>query len=150
MTTINFRPLKDADYPELKGMIFALYKEDRGVKPITAEKILKTVTELAKNPCKGEIMIFEKDKMTIGYSILIFYWSNEYGGNIVNIDEIYVKRECRRRGVATSFFDHISRKFNGRMVALQLEVSSSRTKVMNYYWKLGFRKMRNIQMVRTR
>jgi len=61
-------------------MISALYSEDRGGKPITDEKILQTVTELGRNPCKGEIVIFEKDNMTIGYSILIFYWSNEYGG----------------------------------------------------------------------
>jgi GNAT superfamily N-acetyltransferase len=146
-TAINFRPLRDTDYQELRGMIFAFYDEGRGVQPITDEKILKTVTELARNPCKGEIIIFEKDNMTIGYSILIFYWSNEYGGNILHIDEIYVKQEHRRRGVATSFFDHVFRAFKGKMVALQLEASPSS---IDYYRKLGFRKTRNIQMVCTR
>ena len=92
-------------------------------------------------------MIFEKDNMTIGYSILIFYWSNEYGGNVLHIDELYVKPEHRRHGAATSFFDHVSRAFKGKIVALQLEVTPSSMDVIDYYQKLGFRKMRNIQMI---
>lgn len=147
---MNFRPLRNDDYSELRGMISALHSEDRGGKPITDEKILRTVTELGRNPCKGEIVIFEEDNKTIGYSILIFYWSNEYGGDILHIDELYVKPEHRRRGAATSFLNHVSRAFKGKIVALQLEVAPSNLEVMDYYRKLGFGRMRNIQLICTR
>jgi ribosomal protein S18 acetylase RimI-like enzyme len=108
------------------------------------------VTELGRNPCKGEIVIFEKDNMTIGYSILIFYWSNEYGGDILHIDELYVKPEHRRHGVATGFFNHVSQAFKGKTVALQLEVNPSNVEVMDYYRRLGFGEMRNMQLIRAR
>jgi len=88
---MKFRAFKYADYSELKRMIHALYREDPGNEQITDEKISKTVKELRKNPSKGKIIIFEKRKVTIGYSILIFYWSDEYGGDILHIDELYVK-----------------------------------------------------------
>jgi ribosomal protein S18 acetylase RimI-like enzyme len=131
-------------------MVFALYKEDRGVNPITDEKISNTVTKLAKNPNKGVIMIFEENDVIIGYSILIPYWSNEYGGDIMHIDEIYVKGEHRRRGAATRFFDYVSREFKGKVVALQLEVSPSRSELIDFYRKRGFSKTKNTHLISVR
>jgi predicted GNAT family acetyltransferase len=147
---MNFRPLRHTDYSELKRMIHALYVEDPVNEKITDKKISKTVLELCKKPCKGKIIIFEKGKVTIGYSIIIFYWSNEYGGNILHIDELYVKPEHRELGAATCFFKHIARTYRGKVVALQLEVSPSNTGAMNYYQKLGFKKAKNVHLTRTR
>jgi ribosomal protein S18 acetylase RimI-like enzyme len=147
---LNFRPLRNTDYPELRRMIHALYYEDPVDKRISAKKVSRTVRELRRNPCKGEIIIFEKDNVAIGYSILIFYWSNEYGGDILNIDELYVKPEQRERGVATSFLKHISRTFKDKIVAVQLEVSPSNTRALDFYRKLGFKKTRNMHLRRTK
>jgi predicted GNAT family acetyltransferase len=147
---MNFRPLRHTDYSELKSMIHALYVEDPVNERITDEKISKTVIELRKKPCKGKIIIFEKDSVTIGYSILIFYWSNEYGGDVLHIDELYVKPEHRERGAATCFFKHIAQTYRDKIVAVQLEVSPSNTRARNYYRKLGFKKARNVHLTRTR
>lgn len=147
---MNFRAYKYSDFSELNSMIHALYREDPSNEPITDIKISKTVRELRKNPIKGRIVIFEKDGVTIGYSILIFYWSDEYGGDILHIDELYVKPEHRHCGVATSFFKHVSRIFRDRIVAVQLEVTPSNSKAMNYYRKLGFEESVNRHLIRKR
>jgi len=147
---MKFRPLRHTDYSELKRMIHALYVEDPVNEPITDKKISKTVIELRKKPCKGKIIIFEKDHATIGYSILIFYWSNEYGGDILHIDELYVKPEHRERGAATCFFKHIAHTYGEKIVAVQLEVSPSNTRAMNYYQKLGFKRTKNVYLTHTR
>jgi ribosomal protein S18 acetylase RimI-like enzyme len=129
-------------------MSHALYKEDASDEKITDRKISKTIRELRKNPCKGKIIIFEKYKVTIGYSILIPYWSNEYGGNILHIDELYVKPEHRQHGVASNFLQHIAQAFKDEIVGLQLEVTPTNTRAMAYYQKLGFRKTRNVHLIR--
>jgi len=147
---MNFRTYKYADFSELKSMIHALYSEDPGKESISDTKISKTVRELLKNPIKGRIIIFEKDKVVIGYSILIFYWSDEYGGDILHIDELYVKPEHRQRGTATSFLKHITQRFKDRIVAVQLEVTPSNSKAMKYYRKLGFEKTVNTHLIRKR
>ena len=144
---MNFRNFRHTDFIELKNMIHALYSEDPGNEPITDTKISKTVRKLCENPSKGRIIIFEKGRVTIGYAILIFYWSDEYGGDILHIDELYVKPAHRGRGVATRFFKHIPRTFKD-IVAFQLEVNSSNSKAKNYYRKLGFKKTRNTHMIR--
>jgi len=147
---INFRSFRQTDHLELKKMIHALYVEDPVDEAITDKKISKTIIELRKRPCKGKIIMFEKDSVTIGYSIVIFYWSNEYGGDILHIDELYVKPEHRELGAATSFFNHMARTYRNKIVAIQLEVSPSNSRAMNYYQKLGFKKTRNMHLTHTR
>jgi len=148
VTKLNFRPVKRADYSELRAMIHELYREDPSTKPISDKKISKTLTELRNRPERGQIIVLEDGKTLVGYSILIPYWSNEYGGNILHVDELYVKPDYRGRGVATSFLKQLARTEHDA-VALQLEVTPSNTRAMNYYHKLGFRKTKNSHLIRT-
>ena len=129
-------------------MIHELYREDPSTKQISDKKISKTFRKLRDKPDKGKIVIFEDEKELVGYAILIPYWSNEYGGNILHIDELYVKADYRDRGVATSFLKQLVRR-NHDAVALQLEVTPSNTRALNYYQKLGFRKTKNSHLIRT-
>ena len=145
---IEIRPLRKTDYSELRKMVHALYEEDPSTKPITDKKIWQTVSELRKNPNKGKIVVFAKENLIIGYSILIFYWSNEYGGEVLHIDELYVKPEHRGHGVSTKFFRSLLRSEHGA-VALQLEVTPSNKKALNYYKRLGFKKTKNLHLIRT-
>jgi ribosomal protein S18 acetylase RimI-like enzyme len=88
------------------------------------------------------------DPTVIGYSILIFYWSNEYGGDVLHIDELYVKPEHRGRGVATSFFKEILRTAKDKTVALELEVTPRNTRALRYYKRLGFKETTNLHLMR--
>lgn len=145
---ITFRSARQSDHSTLRNMICALYKEDRVDEQITDKKISATLKELGQNPCRGQIIVFEKGRLTIGYAILIFYWSNEYGGDVLHVDELYVKPEHRQRGVATSFFRYLSETFKRKARLVQLEVSPTNSKAMNYYRKLGFKQTRNAHLAR--
>ena len=148
MDSVKFRFFKQSDYSEFKKMCRALYREDPVDETITDRKISKTVRELQKNPIRDRIIIFEEGDVIVGYSILIFYWSNEFGGNVLHIDELYVKPGYRRRGVATKFLQYVSQEFKDEIVGLQLEVTPSNTKAMAYYRKLGFVRTRNVHLRR--
>ena len=146
MGSVKFRSFKQSDYSEFRGMCRALYREDPVDEKITDRKISRTVRELRKNPIRGRIIIFEEGDVIVGYSILIFYWSNEFGGNLLHIDELYVKPRYRRRGVGTKFLHYVSQEFKGEIVGLQLEVTPSNTHAMAYYRKLGFVETRNVHL----
>ena len=148
MVEVTFRPLMRSDYSDLRRMIHALHKEDPADKPVDDRKISRTLRQIRGNPAVGEVIIFENSGRIVGYSILIYYWSNEYGGRILNVDELYVNPEQRRLGVATSFFNHLSVAFKNRIVAVKLEVTPSNRKALTYYQKLGFKKTRNQHLIR--
>jgi len=128
-------------------MMHELTYEDPSTEKITYKKISLTFSKLSNNPNRGRIVVFEKAKTIIGYAILIPYWSNEYGGIILHVDELYVKPEHRGRGIATSFLKQILSSKQG-IVALQLEVTPTNTRAKNYYRKLGFRKSKNLHLIR--
>ncbi len=145
---ITFRSARHSDNAALRKMMYALYKEDWVGQSITGEKISATLNELDQSPNRGQVIVFEEAGEIIGYAILIFYWSNEYGGDVLHIDELYVMPDFRQRGVATSFFNHISETFKHKARLLQLEVSPTNTKAMSYYRKLGFKQTRNVHLAR--
>jgi len=141
--TISYRNFEIADTPAVSQLMFSLYNEDPGDKPMNSGKIKKTIAFLTENPERGSIVVFDKEGAVVGYAILINYWSNEFGGNIVIIDELYVKKGYRSRGTGSRFIEFLKNRESGRSVALQLEVSPENEKACRLYSRLGFKPHKN-------
>lgn len=137
--SICYRQYQITDKSELVEMMQGLYTEDFEGKPLTISKINKTIKELTEKREKGEILILEKNQIIIGYSILINYWSNEYGGNILVIDELYIKSVFRKKNVATDFIKFLIEKRFSNSIAIQLEIMPSNNKAKRLFEKAGFK-----------
>lgn len=142
-----FHNYRSEDYSEVRDMIFALYQEDPEGESINQKKVEKTINELFIHPEKGKIIVFENNTQIVGYAIIIFYWSNEYGGDIINIDELFVKPALRKQGIATQFFNHIFKVYREKVSVFCLEVTPSNKRVLSYYKKLGFKTTDNLHMI---
>lgn len=118
-------------------MIFALYQEDPYGESITEDKINRTIIKFAEKPDKGGLFLFLSDGQIAGYSILINYWSNEHGGNVGVIDEIYVQPQFRHKGIASAFLNFILSEL-AVIKMLQLEVTPTNKRALMYYKKQGF------------
>jgi ribosomal protein S18 acetylase RimI-like enzyme len=75
----------------------------------------------------------------LGYALLIPYWSNEFGGVLLFVDELFVLREVRNRGIGHSFFRFLTPDRPFDAVALGLEVSPHNAKARRLYESLGFK-----------
>ncbi len=144
---VNFKLYKDHDYEDLRKMILSLYSEDPEGEPMNEGKINITITEYQKNPQKINIYLIKEDDTNIGYAILVYVWSNEYGGNILTIDELYVAENYRGKGVATEFFAYVERIEN--IVALQLETTPSNRRTLEYYKRQGFLPSQNVHLIKS-
>jgi len=142
---VKFRPFTHNDSTELKEMIFCLYREDPDGGKVTEENISSTIRELTANPHNGSITIFEIEGEIAGYAILIFFWSNEYGGDILHIDEIYVKPSWRNKGIASDFI----KGYADKVKAIWLEVIPTNEKAMKFYKKLGFKETKNTWLIKS-
>ncbi len=138
----NFRLYESSDYAVLEAMILGLYNEMKG-EPMSVAKIANTVRKLTEEKNRGCIYIFESQENVIGYGILIYFWSNEFGGDILNIDELFVKKEHRRQGVAKDFFHFLSEEFQDKVVAFALETTKENQIAYQFYRNLGFQDYRN-------
>jgi ribosomal protein S18 acetylase RimI-like enzyme len=125
----------------------SLYRETSIKTPISDKNINKTFSKLLHNPEKGRILILEKEKQIVGYCLLVNFWSNEYGGTVVIIDEIYIKHEFRGKNIGTSLIKSLIKNKFMKAVVLQLEVKPSNIKVIKVYKKIGFKLSKNTHLI---
>jgi GNAT superfamily N-acetyltransferase len=140
---IRFRTYKKSDFSELHSMIIKLYDEDPGYVRINDYKIKNTVNELTKHKEKGKIIIFQSGKEIIGYSILLNYWSNEFGGNILIIDEVYILPNYRKKGYGKMFLKHLTGSNKKTSKGIQLEVGKKNRSAYQLYKDFGFDEINN-------
>lgn len=136
------------DFGLLCKMILWLYTEDPEGEEVTVDKIRLTVNEAMLRPDKLSIFMLENEKEVIGYSILTFFWSNEHGGDIINIDEIFVAPEHRSKGFGTAFIDSLHEIYP-MAKGLKLEASPSNLKAIKGYKNMGFTEAANIHMIKS-
>ena len=141
-----FRPFQDRDFEFLVSYMFGLYEEDPGGEEMELEKIQKTIQTLRERPSLGEIVVFEMDQQIVGYALLINYWSNEYGGMIVNLDELYVQKAFRNQGIASRFIQYLVNR-SEEEIAFELEVMPNNKKALKLYLSLGFEIDQNTHLI---
>ncbi len=132
-------------------MCLALNREDPGPQPVAVDQIRNTLTELRANPVRGKIAVLELDGRVEGYALLVAYWSNELGGEICNVDEIWVRPDRRGRGHGRALVETLvagNSVWPGHPVAIALEVSPTNERALALYSKLGFVRSPNHQMLR--
>lgn len=144
----EFQLYQEKDRYDLARMIVSLYTEDPEGQPISPSKIDRTIEEFQKHPEKIRIYMFKDGEENIGYAFLVFFWSNEYGGDILTIDELYVKEAYRGNGAATEFFHFIETFEN--IAAFQLETTPSNQRAFAYYQRLGFAPDQNAHLMKCR
>jgi len=140
---IRYRQFKAADSETVAGLIRNLYMEDPSDRPMLPQKIQATFDSLTRHPDRGCIMILEYENGIVGYSIIINFWSNEFGGNVSFIDELYIKKEFRGKGIGTDFIKYLAENKFGDAVALRLEVTPDNKKARKLYESIGFKPHKN-------
>lgn len=119
-------------------MILALYAEDPPGETMSRPKIQRTVRELALHPDKGALTLICVGDTIVGYAIIIYYWSNEYGGDIAALDEFYVKPPWRGKGIGSSFLESLAGTDTRTLKGVQVEVTPANAKAFAYYLRHGF------------
>ena len=141
-----FEPYTENDFADLKDMVFGLYDEDHEGLPVTEDKIVKTISECMDHPEKVRIIMIRAGGISIGYGIVTFWWSNEYGGNAVTIDELFIRKTHRYKNAAADFIKHVRETYKDAAL-LEVETTPSNVNALRLYKKLGFTVSENTHLV---
>lgn len=142
-----FRQAVEADLPLVQKLVDELYSEDPNTQDVTTD-VARTFFEFQSRPDKGQLIVFETEGKIVGYCIIIFFWSNEYGGNVIDIDEICITREKRRTSLATDLLNWLETEFAEDAVGLSLEIAHHNIAAQNLAKKMGFLPVRNQHMIK--
>ena len=119
-------------------MMRELYETDAPDLDVKPQKFPVTIDRLLEEPSRGRVVLFMRDGALAGYSLLIPYWSNEFGGIVVLIDEVLIEKEFRGQGIGKAFFAFVIEARPYDAVALSLEVSPKNKRARSLYESLGF------------
>lgn len=131
----------------VRAMIRRFYESDPNMGSITDEKIERTFTELATHPEKGAVYVLRRAGEIVGYSILVTFWSNEAGGTILDIDELFVEEQERGKGIATNFINYVIENRVADCVAVELGVIAGNERAQKLYERIGFRLSTNKRLL---
>jgi GNAT superfamily N-acetyltransferase len=115
---------------------------------MTSSKIRSTFKEFTLRPEKGRIIAFEMDNTVVGYAILVFFWSNEFGGDFIEVDELFVQEGYRNRGIGKMFFHWLEETWCGKAVGLALQTPPSNERAIAFYKRMGFSVSKNLHFMK--
>lgn len=145
-----WRDAVSTDDEAIVRMCMSLNAEDPGPEPVPTDNIHRTLRELRETPTRGRAVVLEIDGRASGYALLISFWSNELGGEVCVIDELYVDPTLRGQRHATRLLETLSKRgtpWVANAVALALETTPDNVQARRLYERAGFRG-RNLSMRR--
>ncbi|MBR8833038.1 MAG: GNAT family N-acetyltransferase [Stigonema ocellatum SAG 48.90 = DSM 106950] len=145
---VKFRACTEADLPIVQNYVLSLYSKDPSGMEMTPKKIQNTFEEFILRPEKGRIIVFDIDKTVVGYAILVFFWSNEFGGDVIEVDELFVQEDYRNRGIGKIFFQWLQETWHSKAVALALQTTPTNKRAMAFYQRLGFSLSKNFHLIK--
>ena len=90
--------------------------------------------------------ILEYDGQQAGYFIASFVYSNEVGGTVMWMEELFVLPQFRGKGLASSLFEYVKANFSDKVKRFRLELTKSNARAARLYTKMGFEELQYLQM----
>jgi ribosomal protein S18 acetylase RimI-like enzyme len=140
------KSLTENDRQEYIQLATEFYNTDAVIKPIPRENFEKTFDEMMQSSIYAEGFLFQKDNEAAGYALLAKTFSQEAGGLVIWIEEIYVRPKFRSQGLGKEFFEFLYKERPA--IRYRLETEHDNKRANKLYKSLGFVDFPYEQMVR--
>jgi ribosomal protein S18 acetylase RimI-like enzyme len=149
MSVSMWRMARPEEDDSIVEMGLELQREDPGFAAISNKKMRATLAKLRREPHRGRAVVLAIERQLAGYALLISFWSNELGGEICEVDELFVLPEWRNQGHGRALFKAIAGGdlFASPIAAITLGVTLNNARAKRLYERLGF-KPAGVLMVR--
>lgn len=117
-------------------------------KPLPRKGLEAIFTELMRSTELIEGFIIEYDGVKAGYSVISKNFQTEAPGLNVWIEDLYILRDYRSKGLGSEFFSYIQKYYDGKVLRYRLEVEPDNDSAKKLYEKEGFHVLPYIEMVK--
>lgn len=144
---MNIRPLTVADRAVYLELVHAFYHSDAVLHPVPDCYFERTFDELMRSDAYAECYLFETEAGVAGYALLAKTFSQEAGGMVLWIEELYVKESCRSMGIGSAFFAFLEERYP-QICRIRLEVEEENIRARELYRRRGFTSLPYLQMIK--
>jgi GNAT superfamily N-acetyltransferase len=137
---VEWRAARPEDAAAIVALSLALHREDPGPTPVGDAQVRRTLDVLRREPWRGRAVVLDVDGRPAGYALLVAFWSNELGGEVCEVDELFVEPALRGRGFGSMLFEAIARGdlWTTNAVAIALGVTPGNANARRLYERVGF------------
>lgn len=142
------RKIKCSDRAAYLALAEEFYSSPAVIHPVPVEYLERTFDELMRSENYAECYIFECDGKAVGYALLAKTFSQEAGGMVCWLEELYVRSQYRCRGIGKEFFALLQNEICPDMSRFRLEVERDNIKAISLYERMGFEELSYMQMIK--
>lgn len=125
------------DLPKLLPLV-AAFHDHQGF-GTTAEQQHDAILPLLEGSPHGAIWLVGPRRAPVGYVVVSFGWSVEFGGLDAMVDEIYIRNAVRGRGMGGEALDGLAKALKeGGIRALHLEAKQEDDTLARFYKRARF------------
>lgn len=139
---------------EDKNLFIALSKEfyasDAVMKPIPEAFHIQTFEECMRSNQYLLCYIIEWEGQAAGFAMLNKTFQHEAGGYILWLEEFYVRKEFRSKGLGRAFLSYLEHFLQEDIRWLRLEVEPYNERAIQLYEAFGYEKLPYFSMAKTR
>ncbi len=139
------RNLKPEDRQTYLEMAHAFYHSPAVLHPVPDAYLERSFDEMMRSGDYMRGLIFEMDDRTAGYAVISKTFTQEAGGHVAWVEEIYILPEFRGRGLAHELFAKLREIEPAARYRLEIEPDNLRAKKL--YAEMGFSRLDYEQMV---
>ena len=133
---MNIRKIKTSDREVYMAMAKEFYSSEAVLSNIPEENISLSFEKFVNGTPFGDAFIFEEDCGIVGYGVLAYTYSQEAGGNVVWLEEIFVDSKFRGMGRGSAFIDYVVSEIPAKRYRLETEPENERAAAL--YISKGF------------
>lgn len=139
------RKIVEQDRTDYLRLTEEFYRSDAVWHDVPQEYRKRTFDELMRSDCYVQAYMLEQDGQTAGYALTAKTYSQEAGGIVIWIDEIYISPEYRGKGLGKEFFAFAETLGAAR---LRLEAEPNNECAIALYRSLGYKELPYLQMIK--
>lgn len=144
---LSFVLARPTDLELLVDLMRQLREDDPAEGAFNESNARNATPALISDPSLGRLWLIECDGAVAGYVALTLVWSLEFGGRIAFVDELFVARSHRGRGIGRATLEFVEDKAKAlQATALMLECTVANDPARRLYSGCGY-SPRNSQLM---
>lgn len=143
---MNIRRLSQKDRTIYMELVDEFYHSDAVLHPVKQENHDAMFEELMRSDVYAECYIIESDSETAGFILIAKTFSQESGGLVVWVEEIFIREKFRGKGLGSAALEFIESTVPASRYRLEIEPDNDRAREL--YSRLGYKNLPYEQMVK--
>jgi len=141
------RELRKDDKDLFILMVKEFYDSEAVLYNIPTENVFNTYNEVVSCSPYAKAYIIEVEEEKAGYGLISLTYSNEAGGLVIWIEELYIRQKFRDLGLGSKFLDFMKIEFLAIAKRFRLEISKTNISAQRLYLRKGYKSLEYLQMV---